>query len=406
MDTTQLAQMVTWLDEQHRRDRTEITKLQQRIEAQTNEAQEQARRIQELEARLTSAQTQLGRFDQIEQALQNLKNEITLMVNAQGDEVAKMQREIERSRMTDRESFSRSITEIRKELPRLRAIEEDLAVRKAEDQRMSEMLISLRQELSEIDKDFDERTRGLPYLIEQRDHNNKRIAQLQQENVELFKRVEGMGSKQQLLDHKQQKMESQVSALPAIVDDMKRGQEQFVESLKLADADRQRQMRDWQQTFDEQQTAMEEHSNRLKVFAAVYEETKRTLANMEKFQQRLQQEQNQVAELQRLAEQRQKKELETFAADNEKRWKKQILEWQFRWDQQDKLNAQINDRFPQVADQLDYHEELLQFLWRLAEAQSSAQLTAAQNWLGEVQKLANQRERITKEYEERAFHQA
>jgi len=79
MDTTQLAQMVTWLDEQHRRDRTEITKLQQRIEAQTNETQERARRIQELEARLTSVQTQLGRFEQIEQALQNLKNESKLI---------------------------------------------------------------------------------------------------------------------------------------------------------------------------------------------------------------------------------------------------------------------------------------------------------------------------------------
>jgi hypothetical protein len=403
MDTTQLAQMVTWLDEQHRRDRTEITKLQQRIEAQTNETQEQARRIQELEARITSAQTQLGRFEQIEQALQNLKNEVTLMVNAQGEEVTKVQREVERARMTDRESFSRSISEIRKELSRFRAIEEDMAVRKAEDQRMGEMLINLRQELSEVDKSIDERTRGLPYLLEQRDHNNKRIAQLQQENVELFKRVEGMSSKQQMLDHKQQKAETLLNALPSIVDDMKRGQEQFVESLKLADADRQRQMRDWRQTFDEQQAAMEEHSSRLKVFAGVYEETKRTLAGVEKFQQRLQQEQNQVSELQRLAEQHQKKEIETFLADNEKRWKKKILEWQFRWDQQDKLNVLVNDRFPQVADQLDHHDELLQFLWRVAETQSSAQLSSAQNWLSEVQKLANQRERIIKEYEEKAF---
>ena len=406
MDTTQLAQMVTWLDEQHRRDRTEITRLQQRIEAQTNETQEQARRVQELEARLTSTQTQLGRFDQVEQALQNLKNEITLMVNSQGEEVTKVQREVERARMTDRESFSRSISEIRKELPRFRAIEEDLAVRKAEDQRMSEMLINLRQELSAVDKDIDERTRGLPYLVEQRDHNNKRIAQLQQENVELFKRIEGMSSKQQMLDHKQQKSESQISALPPIVDDMKRGQEQFVESLKLADADRQRQMRDWHQTFDEQQAAMEEHGNRLKVFTGVYEETKRTLVGVEKFQQRLQQEQNQVSELQRLAEERQKKEMEIFSADNEKRWKKQILEWQFRWDQQDKFNVQVNERFPQVSDQLDHYDELLQFLWRFVEAHSSAQLSSAQNWLSEVQKLANQRERIIKEYEEKAFQQS
>ena len=33
MDTTQLAQMVSWLDEEHRRDRGEVAKLQQRIES-------------------------------------------------------------------------------------------------------------------------------------------------------------------------------------------------------------------------------------------------------------------------------------------------------------------------------------------------------------------------------------
>jgi len=403
MDTTQLAQMVNWLDEQHRRDRTEITKLQQRIEAQTNETQEQARRIQELEGRLTSAQTQLGRFDQLDQALQNVKNELSLMVKAQAEETVRMQRDLERARMTDRESFSRGITEIRKELPRFRVIEEDLAVRKAEDQRLSETLINLRQEVSDMSKEIEERTRGLPYLMEQRDNNNKRIAQMQQENVELFKRVETAGGKLQLLEQKQQKAETQISALPGIVDDMKRGQEQFVESLKLADADRQRQMRDWHGTFDEQQTVVEEHNKRSKEFAAVYEETKRTVASNEKFQQRLQQDQNQVTELQRLTEERQRKEMENFLADNEKRWKKQILEWQFRWDQQDKHNTNVNERFPQVSDLLEHHTELLEFLWRMSEAQSSTQLSAAQAWLSEVQKLANQREEILKKYEEKTF---
>ncbi len=403
MDTTQLAQMVNWLDEQHRRDRTEITKLQQRIEAQTNETQEQARRIQELEGRLTSTQTQLGRFDQLDQSLQNVKTELSLMVKAQAEETVRVQRDLERARMTDREGFSRGITEIRKELPRFRVIEEDLAVRKAEDQRLSETLINLRQEVSDMSKEIEERTRGLPYLMEQRDNNNKRIAQMQQENVELFKRVETAAGKLQLLEQKQQKAETQISVLPGIVDDMKRGQEQFVESLKLADADRQRQMKDWHGTFDEQQTVIADHSTRLQEFAGVYEETKRTVASNEKFQQRLQQDQNQVTELQRLTEERQRKEMENFLADNEKRWKKQILEWQFRWDQQDKLNANVNERFPQVDDLLEHHTELLEFLWRMSEAQSSTQLAAAQTWLSEVQKLANQREEILKKYEEKTF---
>jgi hypothetical protein len=53
MELTQLAQMVTWLDEEHRRDRAEIARLQQRLEAQSGDVIEQARRIQELEGAST-----------------------------------------------------------------------------------------------------------------------------------------------------------------------------------------------------------------------------------------------------------------------------------------------------------------------------------------------------------------
>lgn len=400
MDTTQLAQMVNWLDEQHRRDRTELSRLQQRIEAQTNEIQEQARHVKELEARLTSTQAQLGRFDQMDQALQNLKKELSILVNNQADELSKTQRDLERSRMTDREALSRSIAEVRKELPRLRAAEEEIAIRKAEDQRLSEIVMNLRQGVGDINKDIDERTRGLPYLVEQRNSDNKRIAQLQQENIELFKRVEEASSKLQMLEQKSQKTESQVRALPGQMDNVKRGQEQFIDSLKLADADRQRQMKDWQQTFKEQLAIVDDQRKRILEFAATNEEARRSIAALESYRERIQREQNQVAELQRLAEERQRKEMTAFQADNEKRWKKQTLEWDFRWEQQAKVNTTVKEQFPALSGRLKTHTDLLDHLWRASEAQGGANLKAAQTWLGEIQKLAEQRQSIVKAGEE------
>lgn len=400
MDTTQLAQMVTWLDEQHRRDRAEIAKLQQRLEGQTNDLQEQARRVKDLEARLASTQSQLGRFTQIEQALQNLKNEVTLMVNNQAEEVSKAQRETERMRMSDREAYTRGVSEVRKELGRLRPLEEDVAVRKAEDKRLSELVVTLRQDIGSLGKDIEERTRSIPYLTEQRSHDNKRIVQLQQENVELFKRLEEASSKLQLLEQKQQKIESQTQALPPVVENLKHTQEQFIESLKLADVDRQRQMKDWAATFEANKAVVEEQRQRLQDYAATNEEVKRSAATLARFQEQIQREQSQVSELQRLAEERHRKQLETFLADHEKRMQKQALEWGYQWDQQSKINADIVDRFPGILTQIAFQDKLLQFFWRYVDAQGHAQLTASQKWLDEVQKLSGQRQAIIKQHEE------
>ena len=86
MDTAQIAQMVNWLDEEHRRDRAEIARLQQRLEAQSSDIVEQARRIQELEARLAGTQAHLTKFGQIEHSIQNTKLEITDLGGAHGRE--------------------------------------------------------------------------------------------------------------------------------------------------------------------------------------------------------------------------------------------------------------------------------------------------------------------------------
>ncbi|MBX7234739.1 MAG: hypothetical protein K1X65_10165 [Caldilineales bacterium] len=400
MDTTQLAQMVTWLDEQHRRDRSEIAKLQQRLESQTNDLQDQARRIKELEARLASTQTQLGRFNQIEQALQNLKNEVTLMVNNQAEEMGKAQRETERLRMADRETYTRGLGEMRKELGRLRPIEEELVVRKAEDKRLSETAVTLRQDIGSVSKDIEERTRSIPYLTEQRSHDNKRIVQLQQENVELFKRLEEASSKLQLLEQKQQKIESQTQALPPVVENLKHTQEQFIESLKLADVDRQRQMKEWAAAFEANKAVVEEQRLRLQDYAVTNDEVKRGAATLTRFQEQIQREQAQVAELQRLAEERHRKQLDVFVADHEKRMQKQALEWEYQRDQQEKVNTDLRDRFPAIVQQLGFHDKLLQFFWRYVDAQGQTQLTAAQKWLDEVQKLTGQRQTIIKQHEE------
>ncbi len=400
MDNTQLAQMVTWLDEQHRRDREELTKLQQRVEAQTNTLQEQARRIKSLEAQLSTAKMQLGRFEQIDEALQNMRNELTIMVNAQTEEIAKTRRELEQSRMTDRQANSRAIAELRKELGRIRLLEEEQKIRKAEVQRLSELTIALRHDFTNLNKDIDERTRNLPYLVEQRNHDNRRIAQLQQENIELFKRLEAAVSKLQLLEYKLQKVEGLVAPLPETIENLKRTQAQFIESLKLADADRQRQMAEWQDTLETQFALIEEQRKRFNEMMALKDEIRRVLSELNKFREGMQREQEQVAALQRLAEARMKKDMESFQADNEKRWKKQLLDWQYRWDQQAQMNAAINNQFPIIRNKLDLFEELLQMMWALLDEQSRSNLQASQKWLSKIQSMAEQRERIYKKHKE------
>ena len=380
MDTNQLTQMVTWLDEEHRRDRAEQARLQQRIEGLLSEMQDQARRIQELEGRLASTQAQLSRFGQIEQALIQLKNDVILMLQKMDDARSDAERRAEQMRAADREATSRAIAEVRRELSRLARLEEELQLRRAEDARLSEAVLALRQQVSAINKDIDERTRSLPYMIEQRQQDNKRIAQLQQETVELLKRIEAIASKLLPLEEGLQKVERATSMIQPLAAELKRNQDQFIEATKLAEVKRYRQMSQWAEDFAAQRELIERQNKQIQQFAEQYEAAKQSLAALAKFEEQIRRDQNQVAELQRLGEERQRKELLDWQADDEKRWKKHDLEWEHERQEQIKINRDLAARFVPIQETLELHEAQLAQLWHLQETYGAHRMAEAQRW--------------------------
>jgi chromosome segregation ATPase len=385
MDTDQLSQMVTWLDEEHRRGRGDISKLQQRIDSQATEIVEQARRIQELEGLLASTQAQLVRFSQVDQAMQQLKNELVLMLQRQEEQRLADQRENERLRGAERESAARGLSEVRKELPRFSRIEEELQQRKAEDQRLSEIVMAVRQQVNNINKDIDERTRSLPFIMEQRTQDNKRIAQLQQETVELFKRSETVSGKLPSLEASIQRVERGVAAVQPVPDQMRNEVANFMEAQKLMDVERGRQLANWQQEFEQQRELIAEQQKRLQGFDSHINDSKRILQSLQGFEESIRREQHQVSELQRLAEERQRKELDEFLAEDEKRWKKQTLEWDHRWAGQDKVNRDLAGAFPVVRKDIESLRGLIRQLWRLQETYGAHRLQEAQRWLGSLE---------------------
>jgi hypothetical protein len=384
MDLTQLSQMVTWLDEEHRRDRDELAKLDQRLQSMAIEKQEQARRIQDLEGRLASTHAQLARFTQIEQALQQLKNEVVVMFDKQTEARLHAERESERARLSDRESLGRSVAEIRKELVRLTRIEEDLVTRRAEDQRLGEMVLALRQSVNAVSKDLDERTRSLPYMVEQRAQDNKRIAQLQAENVDLLKRTDAIANRVPLQDERLQRLEKEIKRVQPLTEQLRQDQQAFLEVQKLADVERTRQMGQWAQDFVTQRELIEKQGLRIREFDARYEAAGRAIKALEEFQAQIVHGQKQVSELQRLAEERQRKELGEWQGENEQRWKKETLRWDYALQEQAKVNQKLTDRFPPTEKTVALLQREIEALWRLHEALGAGQLQQAQKLLDAV----------------------
>jgi len=391
MDLTQLSQMVAWLDEEHRRDREEIARTDQRLQSMVIENQEQSRRIQDLEGRLANTQAQLTQFAQIQQALQQLKNEVVVLLDKQSETRLQMEREIERARMSDREALSRGIAEVRKELPRIGRTEEELVSRRAEDQRLGEMLLALRQSVNNFSKDLDERTRTLPYMVEQRAQDNKRIAQLQAEHVELLKRIDLVSAKPPVLEERISRLERDLSKIQPIPELLRTEQQAFLEGQRVTDVERSRQITVWETEFLQQRELIEKQVVRLREFTAQYDAAGRAIKTLEEFQTSMIRDQRQISELQRLAEERQRKELAEWQAENEQRWKKETLRWDYTIQEQQKVNQKLADRFPPTEKIVALLQREIEAIWKLQEQLGTRQLQEAQHLLDLVGKALEDR---------------
>jgi len=380
MDLNHIAKRVSWLDEERRRDKDEIARLQSMLDAQAEALRDQARHIQELEGRLASVQSQLTTLSVLERSLQQFKDEIVLLVDRQEEQRQGEARDAARVRLIEQDKQAKQFSEIRKDLERLPRLEEELNLRRAEDQRLGGEVLDLRHKYEELDQTLETRLRNVTYLEEQRTRDARRTAQLEEETTDILKRVEAQGSRVQILEEVARRNEHRLGEMDTSEAERARQRREFTESVQRAENARERQMFEWRETMESLQQRMDKAAEQMRRHHEQYMESKRMLEDLLKLEERLNRGYAEAAELQRLAEARQRTKLEESQAENEKRWKKQTLLWEQQWRDHDRRNDQQLSLISTLEELTRLHTMDLATLWNIEEAHAHHWASQAQEW--------------------------
>jgi chromosome segregation ATPase len=391
MDLGQLSQMTTWLDEEHRRSKAELIQLQQMVANEGGELQDQARTLKELEGRIAGMQTKLLKASQLQAAMQQLRKEIVQLLAQADDRRQQEAREADRLRAIERDNVSRALNEIRRDLQRLPRVEEEISLRKAEQQRMGESVLAMQQNLNSLTKEVENKLRSIPFLEDSRQQDAKRIAQLQQESLEALKRLEQQGSRLQMIEDAVQRQERDSGELKELVSQLRTSQRDFVEKQLLDTEHLKRQMAEWGEGLEHYRKKMDGFAARMEEFTGSFREDRKVVESIGRFQEHIKRENAQVAELQRLGEERQRRQLEEWQEENEKRWRKELLRWEHQWGEQAKRNGLIADTFGDVEGRLRNHRVEIDAAWKFMEAQVTYQTQESRRWLGEMNRMLEER---------------
>jgi len=185
--------------------------------------------------------------------------------------------------------------------------------------------------------------------------------------------------------------EKELQRIQPIPDQLRNDQQAFLETQRVADVERSRQVAAWESEFIQQREIIEKQVVRLREFTAQYDAAGRAIKTLEEFQASMIRDQRQVSELQRLAEERQRKELAEWQAENEQRWKKETLRWDYSLQEQQKTNQKLTDRFPPLEKDLALLKREVEALWKVHAQLGDRQLQSAQQLLDQIGKALEDR---------------
>lgn len=340
----QLTQMLRFLEEERRKDRAQLAVLQERLVGQSAEIAELTRRLQELDAAQKATQAGLIKAQKFETLLEEAKTELVAEIDRRDDDQRKAMRDTERVRLLEIEALQRQILEVKKELPRIAVIENDLPGRRAEEKRLGELLQRLQPQIEAASHLVEERTRGVPYLEEGRRQDVKRILALEQEANAQVKRIDGILGKIQVL-------EDVISRIPPRFEPLTQRlgeHDKELQDLRSADFRVQQQVKAFEQLitqYREQVTDYTAMMNKLREQAQI---NQRAEAELQQFQETLRQRTAELGEVERLFEERVKRQFEEFLGEFEKRWAKVPTRLEERWHEHDRMHHDLGKQLEKI----------------------------------------------------------
>lgn len=380
MELDQVVKQLDWLDEEHRKDKTALERIEQRLTVLEDGIPSLSQQIKELSGEIARFSALLGRMDHFDEALLQQRVETKQALDALDKETKKREEEAEKVRRVELRALEEAIEGAKRELASLGEIKRGLQARVDEEARLNRAIDELRLKLDSIRRSEEEHTRVYRLVEDGRQQDAKRLADLQGEVTALRKTIDEQRGKMELTAASLRKIETRLNELSLLEVERRDAQIKFLENQALIQVERDRVWKEWQARFEtiERQTADLETS--LQALDATHRAVKRSQEALEELGQLVERRINEMAEIQRLAEERFRQEWVTFKADDQKRWTNYTLTQEEQKGEIARQFERLSERVIQMEDRVQEIQDTIQQINQQMEKGLQSLLAALHEW--------------------------
>jgi chromosome segregation ATPase len=372
MDLAQLEKQVEWLDGERRKDRQEITALQERLAAVTTENGGLVRRIQQLESNLSAANAQLQRLNKIDEVLDQYRKEMARQVEELEKRRLEAAREDERLRKVDREGQNKSLGDVRKSMEIIGRLEREIEIRKEEEGRVARLVAELQKRVLDFNKMVDDRNRAVTLVEEGRRTDTKRLTDVIGEVGEVRRRIDETRAKLEIIEDIARRGDARIGEVVNAETDRRGAQTQWMEAQSIRFNEQERAWVELKARVDASLEGMEDYARRVNQYAETNRELLRASGDLRQASELIERRMGEISEMQRLSEDRMRQDWNAFLADDQKRWTTHMLLRDEQWREHDRTNEKQVERVDSLEEQV---AEMLDSLTHLKELDANRMQT-------------------------------
>jgi chromosome segregation ATPase len=319
MEFEQIVKRLEFLDKQQRETKETLASLKETLASFETTVNAVSKQIKSLSKQVTDITPASKRVDQFETILSKQRADLIKLIE-----------ENEKTRIReDKETAKRvqsEITELNKATIQLKNSFNPAEFKKAikeradETQRALNNIADLKLSVDETRRSNEDVRHTILANEEARKNDLKRIADLQGELTALRKRIDENREKSTIQGDTIRNIETRITDLLASELERKQAQAAFLDQQRVAQIDRERSWKDWQEKFSSFQKEAESLDVQIQKLDETLRNAKKAQDTYLDLNTKLERRINEVTEMQRLAEERLRQEWISFKADDQKRW--------------------------------------------------------------------------------------
>jgi chromosome segregation ATPase len=388
MEFEQLVKRLEWLDEEHRKTRTSLLTLEERMAALEGNIDTVAKQIKPFSKQIADIASTAARLDQFDKIFAKQREDLNKALEDIEQRHVKRESEVAKRHQEDFKPFYKAIEELRQSIENeFPPIKRDIKARIIEESRLHAAIKELRPPIDDAVRIAQEAIRTQHVFDENRKTEAKRVADLQGEITAVRKRAEEARERADLTADGFKNIDNRIKELQLSEAERKAAQTAFIEQQTIGQLDRERTYKEWKEKFD----TVKQQAQALDTQILNLEETLRTAKRAQEtyneLNAKLERRINEMTEMQRLAEDRLRQEWVTFKADDQKRWTGYTLSQDEGTKDVRRLVQKLEERISPFDDRIQTLQDQILQTAEVTEGQLQEFMNVAHEWLSAYERI-------------------